>query len=251
MFGPTSTAGLIDEYESRFTTDGGSHFLIARTGDQAWPISERESNEFRDRYRRRMMRARLIRRILLVAFPALLVLGWQLPREPRWFSEAYTLLTAVSLYAAPFLGFLQHKLTSDITKEGVERYLERRITTGHAAAITPTATSLARVVRQTMILAGAILLAVEIVHVIGPRDDLAGHMRVLTGLTVGNESPLARFTGSLTQVLSAAILIGAVLLWLDRRNRPRTEAVNMPPAEKPGVEPGDTDQRDAPESIGE
>ena len=224
MFGPATTAGLIDEYESRFTIANGARFLIARSGDEAWPISEQESTEFRGRYRRRMMRARLIRRFSLVVFPILLVLGWQLPREPRWFIEAYQLVTALALFAAPLLGFLQHKLTSDITKAGIERLLERRITTRHDPAITPAATPLARVVRKALILAGAILLAIEIGHMIGPREELAAHIRVLTGLTAGNESPLARLTGTLAYVLYWTTVIGAVLLWFDRRKRRRAAA---------------------------
>lgn len=235
MFGPATTAGLIDEYESRFTTANGARFLIARAGDNAWPISEQESAEFRDRYRRRMMRARLIRRFSLIVFPLLLVLGWQLPREPRWFIEAYQGLTALALFAAPLLGFLQHKLTSDITKAGIERPLERRITTRHDPAITPAATPLARVVRNTLILAGAILVAIEIGHMIGPREELAAHMRVLTGLTAGNESLLARFTGTLAYMLYWTMLVGAGLLWFDRRKRRRAAAGSGPQADKPSA----------------
>jgi preprotein translocase subunit SecG len=235
MFGPTTTAGLIDEYASRFTSVSGARFLIARAGNEAWPISEEDSIEFRERYRRRMMRARLIRRISLTLFPVLLVLGWQLPREPRWFIEAYQVLTVFALFAAPFFGSLQHKLTSDITREGIERQLERRISTGHEPAITPAATSLARMVRKTLILAGAILMAIEIGHMIGPREEFGGHMRVLTGLTTGNESLLARFTGTLTYMLFWTTLVGSMLLWLDRRKRLRAAAKSRPQAEKPSA----------------
>jgi hypothetical protein len=235
MLGPATTAGLIDEYESRFTTANGARFLIARAGDEAWPISEQESIEFRDRYRRRMMRARLIRRVSLIVFPVLLVLGWLLPREPRWFIEAYQGLTALALFAAPLLGFLQHRLTSDVTRAGVERLLERRITTRHDPAITPSATPLARVVRKTLILVGLILLTIEIGHLIGPREELAAHIRVLAGLTAGNESPLARFTGTLAYMLYWTGLIGAVLLWLDRRKRRRVAARSGPRANTPSV----------------
>jgi hypothetical protein len=239
MFGPATTAGLIDEYESRFTTAAGARFLIARAGGKAWPISEQESIEFRNRYRRRMMRARLMRRLSLIVFPVLLVLGWQLPREPRWLIEAYQLLTAVSLFAAPLLGFLQHKLTSDITRAGIERPLEGRITTGHEPAITPAATPLARVVRKTLIVAGVILAAIEIGHMIGPREELAAHIRVLTGLTAGNESPLARFTGTLAYMLCWTTAIGAVLLWFDRRRRQRAATGSGPRADTSSVrDPG-------------
>jgi hypothetical protein len=229
MLGPATTAGLIDEYESRFTTAYGAHFLIGTGGDESWPISEQESTAFRDRYRRRMLRARLIRRGSLILFPVMLVFGWQLPREPRWFSDAFATLTAITLFAAPFLGFIQHKLTSDLTQEGIERQLERRIAIRDDPAITPSATRLARVVRQMLILVGAILLAIEIGHFIGPRDEFAGHLRVLTGLTVGNESLLARFTGTLSRILYVASLFGAVLLWLDRDKRQR--AGKSPPVE--------------------
>ena len=228
-----TTASLIDEFESRFTTVSGALFLIAPAGDEAWPISERESSAFRDLYRRRMMRARLIRRAALLLFPVLLVLGWQLPREPRWFSDAFAGLTALSLFAGPFFGFLQHKLTSDITKEWIERQLERRISTSDEPAITPAATALARVVRKVLILAGAILLAIEIWHMLGPREEFAGHMRVVFGLTTGSESPVARFTGTLTTMLFWTILIGSALLRLDRRRRLHAAAGNKPKAEKP------------------
>lgn len=241
MFGPTTTAGLIDEFESRFSTVSGARFLIASSGDEAWPISERESIEFRVRYRHRMLRARLIRRAALMLFPVLLVLGWQLPREPRWFIEAYGGLTAITLFVGPYLGFLQHKLTSDITKEGIERQLERRISTSHEPAITPAASPLARAVRKVQILAGAILMGIEIWHLIGPREDFAGHLRVLTGLTAGNESPVARFTGTLTYGLVWTILIGSVLLWLDRRKRQPVAAASRPEAEKAEVDQSDVE----------
>lgn len=232
MFGPTTTAGLIDEYESRFTTDGGARFLIAREGDEAWPISERESTEFRERYRRRMMRARLIRRVALLLFPALLILGWQLPREPRWLTEAFEILIVLALFTGPFFGSLQHQLTSDITQKEIERELERRISTSFEPAITPAEPAFARVVRKALMLAGAILLVMEIGHLFGPREEFAGHIRVLTGLTAGNESELARFTGTLTYWLTWMILIGSLLLWLGRRARLRAAAGSEPLAEK-------------------
>lgn len=241
MFGPTTTAGLIDEFESRFTTVSGARFLIARAGDEAWPISDRESVEFRVRYRCRMLRARLIRRAALMLFPALLVLGWQLPSEPRWFIEAYGALTAISLFAGPFFGFLQHKLTSDFTREGIERQLERRITTSHEPAITPAASPLVRMARKVLILAGAILMGIELWHMIGPREDFAGHLRVLTGLTAGNESLVARFTGTLTYLLIWTILIGSVLLWFDRHKRQRVTAASRPEPEKPDVVQSDAE----------
>lgn len=236
MFGPRSTAGLIDEFESRFTTVSGARFLITRAGDEAWPISERESIEFRELYRRRMMRARLIRRGSLILFPVLLVLGWQLPREPSWFIEAYEVLTVLALFPGLFLGFLQHTLTSDITQAGIERSLERRITTRHDSATTPAATPLARLVRKMLILVGVILLVIEIGQMLLPRDELAGHIRVLTGLTAGNESQLARFTGTLAYLLFWTVLIGSVLLWLDRRQRLRAKAGSGPQADEPSVE---------------
>lgn len=237
MFGPATTAGLIDEYESRFTTANKAHFLIARAGAEAWPISERESIEYRELYRRRMRRARWLRRLSLLLFPVLLVIGWQLPREPRWFLEAYRAVTAISLFAAPLLGFLQHKLTSDITKAAIERRLKHRITTRFEAAVTPAATPLARIARRTMVLAGALLLAIEIGHALGPRAEHAAHMRAFTGLTAGNESLLARFTGTLAYMLYWTLLIGAVLLWFDRRKRRRAAAAAGPqtaPAETAG-----------------
>ncbi|MFM5953688.1 MAG: hypothetical protein ACKOPE_05220 [Novosphingobium sp.] len=241
MFGPTTTAGLIDEFASRFTTVSGARFLIAPNGDEAWPISERESVEFLELYRRRMMRARLIRRAAILLFPVLLILGWQLPGEPRWLRDAHDVLISITLFAGPFIGFLQHKLTSDITKEGIERQLERRITTSDEPSVTPTATPLARAVRKTLILAGAVLMAIEIWHMIGPREEFAGHMRVLTGLTAGNESALAHFTGRLTYLLVWTILIGSVLLWLDRRKRLRSATVIRPPVEKPAAKQSDVE----------
>ncbi|MFM5923329.1 MAG: hypothetical protein ACKOPG_03990 [Novosphingobium sp.] len=242
MFGPTTTAGLIEEFASRFTTVSGARFLIAPDGKEAWPITERESVEFLELYRRRMMRARLIRRASLLLFPALLILGWQLPGAPRWFRDAYTVLTVLALYAGPFCGFLQHRLTSDITKEGIERQLKRRFSVSDEQSITPAATPLARVVRKTLILAGVILMAIEVWHMIGPREEFAGHLRVLAGLTAGNESPVAHFTGTLTYILFWTILIGSVLLWIDRRKRLRATIVSPPKAEKPGADQSDAEQ---------
>ncbi len=221
MLRPITTAGLIDEFESRFTTASGAHFLIARAGDEAWPISEQESLAFRERYRQRMQRARLIRRASLMLFPALLVFGWQLPHEPQWLIESFDALTSLALFVGPIVGFSQHTITSDVTMASIERQLERRITTRHEPAITPVATPLARMVRKVLILAGAVLLPIEIGHLIGPREELAGHLRVLTGLAAGNESQLARFTGTLAYLLYWTVLISAALLWADRHKRQR------------------------------
>lgn len=69
-----------------------------------------------------------------------------------------------------------------------------------------------------------------------PREELAGHIRVLTGLTAGNESQLARFTGALAYLLFWTILIGSVLLWLDRRRRLHAKAGSEPQADEPSVE---------------
>ena len=50
-------------------------------------------------------------------------------------------------------------------------------TTRLEPAVTPVATPLARVVKKTLILAGAIGLAIGIGHMIGPREEQAAHLR--------------------------------------------------------------------------
>jgi hypothetical protein len=251
MLRPITTAGLIDEFESRFTTASGAHFLIARAGDEAWPISEQESLAFRERYRSRMLRARFLRRASLMLFPALLVLGWQLPREPEWLIELFEALTSLALFVGPIFGFSQHSITSDITKASIERQLERRITTRHDPAITPTATPLARMVRKMLILVGVVLSLIEVGHLIGPREELGGHIRVLTGLTAGNESQLARFTGTLAFLLYWTVLIGSTLLWVDRRKRQRAATASWLQVDKTSINQCDAEDSESTTEIRE
>ena len=78
--------------------------------------------------------------------------------------------------------------------------------------------------KRTLIIAGAIELAIEVAHALGPRAEHAAHLRVLTGLTAGNESLLAHFTGNLSFMLQLTLLIGAGLLWMERRKRAQAAA---------------------------
>jgi hypothetical protein len=224
MFGPGTTGAAIDAFASRFTSAHGAHFLIAANGKEAYPISEAESLAFRALYRRRMRRARLIRRAALLGVIPLMILNANLmPQERGWLRDAQELAQLLILFGLPLIGLVQHPITSDLTKIGIERPLKRRMTTRFAAAITPVATPLGAFARKVLITGFAIEAAIYLFHAFGPRDELAAHMRVLYGLQSGNEGMTARLTGSLSWVVQLAIFGGIILLIVDRRRKRAAE----------------------------
>ncbi|HYI47894.1 MAG TPA: hypothetical protein VEX35_05455 [Allosphingosinicella sp.] len=220
MFGPTGTARKIDDFESRFPIVNGAHFMIAANGKEAWPVSAAEAADFRALYRRRMKRARWIRRGALLAIVPLLVLMAQLVDEPPGrMGPGWQIAYALVLLALPLFALLQHPLTSDLTKAGVERRLRHRITTRHPPALVPALTPLARFARA--LLAGVVVaeIGLMLLQALLGRDALAAHMRVLTGMVAGNEDWLAQATGTIGRLLPLALLLGLLLLRVDRKRR--------------------------------
>lgn len=220
MFGPGTTGAAIDAFESRFTSAAGAHFMIAANGKEAYPIGEAESLAFRALYRRRMRRARWIRRgSFLAVIPLLMLLSAVSDDVPSWALPALRSASALIFLGLPLLGLIQHPIVSDLTKTAIERRLKHRITTRHPPAVTPVATPLGRFAKRLLIAAFAIEAAILLFHAIGGRDELAAHMRVLYGLTSGNEGLAARLTGNLSWVVQFALLTGFLLLMLDRRRK--------------------------------
>lgn len=234
MFGPGTTGGAIDAFESRFTSTAVGHFMIAANGREAYPISEAESLAFRALYRRRMRRARWIRwASLLGVIPVMMLLGALFDNAPDWAEPALKAAPALVLFLLPLFGFLQHPITSDLTKVAIERPLKRRITTRYAPAVTPVATPLGRFAKRLLITAFAIEGAILLFHAFAGYDEVAAHLRVLTGLQSGNEGWAARLTGNLAWVGHLAILAGAALLMLDRRNKRAAERAKAAEAAAP------------------
>lgn len=224
MFGPGTTGAAIDAFESRFTSTAVGHFMIAANGREAYPISEAESLAFRALYRRRMRRARLIRRASLFGFiPLLILINTWSDSAPDWARQALQWVHALVLLGLPIFGLAQHSITSRYTQAAIERPLKRRITTRHVPAVTPVATPLGAFAKRLLITAFAIEIGLAVAHALGPRDEYAAHMRVLYGLPVGNESWLAWFTGSLAWWAQLAIFAGVGLLMLDRRGKRAAE----------------------------
>lgn len=224
MFGPGTTGAAIDAFESRFTSTGVGHFMIAANGSEAYPISEAESLAFRALYRRRMLRARWIRRAALLAFiPLLILINTWSDEFPRSLRPILQWAHALTLLGLPLFGLAQHPITSALTKAGIERPLKRRITTRFEPAVTPVATPLGAFAKRVLITAFAIEIVLAVAHALGPRAEYAAHMRVLYGLPIGNESLLAWFTGSLAWWGQLAIFAGVGLLMLDRRNKRAAE----------------------------
>jgi hypothetical protein len=224
MFGPGTTGAAIDAFESRFTSAGGAHFMIAANGKYAYPISEAESLAFRARYRASINRARWIRRGALIAFiPLTVAIGTFMPDGPRWLRDIFQTAELLTLFGLPLFGLAQHPIIGDLTKMAIERPLKRRITTRFAAAVTPVTTRLGAFARKLLITAFAIEIAIMLYHGFGPREDYAAYMRSLYGLQSGNEDWAARFTGSLSRVVQLCLVAGAVLLMVDRRNKRAAE----------------------------
>jgi len=224
MFGPGTTAAAIDAFESRFTSVGGAHFLIAANGREAYPLGEAESLALRERYRRRMGWARWIRRAALFGFiPLTIMIATLTPHDPRWLREAFQTAELLALFGLPLFGLAQHPIVSDLTKLAIERPLKRRITTRYAPAVTPAVTRLGAFAKKLLITAFAMEVAIMLYHSFGPREELAAYLRMLYGLPSGNEGWAARFAGSLSRILQYVLVTGALLLMLDRRNR-RIEA---------------------------
>jgi hypothetical protein len=84
-----------------------------------------------------------------------------------------------------------------------------------------------------LITAFAIEIAILLYHGLGPREELAQHLQVLYGLQSGNEGWAARLSGSLAWAGQLAILAGALLLMLDRRNKRAAERAKAKEAAAP------------------
>jgi hypothetical protein len=220
MFGPTTTAGKIDAFETRFTRVHGGHFLIAPDGREAWPVSAAEAGEYKALYRRRMLWARWLRRGLLLG-PLLLILLTMISFPVP--DSLAAILLPLYLLALP-IGLILHPVISDLTRRRIERGLEHRITTRLPAAITPALTPLGRFGKQLLL--GCVALEIGIIgfRLLLSREGLAEHLRVMYGHPNGHEGVLAQVTGNLAWGLQYAALLAIVLLFVDRRARRRAAA---------------------------
>jgi hypothetical protein len=218
-----TTAAAIDAFESRLTITNGGHFLVAEKGGQAWPISADESDEFRALYRRRMVRARWIRRLAIFGFIPLLYFGsWIAGLAPDSWQPAFRNIGPFILLV-PFAGLIQHMATSDLTNRSIERRMKRRMTLD-PASVTPAPTPLGRLANRlfSFVMLGEI--AMIALHFFLDRGELAQHMRVLMAQTAGNESHLAWATGTIGRILPVAGLAAIVVAMIDRgRKRATTE----------------------------
>lgn len=225
MLGAPTTGVAIEAFESRFTWANGAPFLIAAGGGEAYPIGEAEGIAWRELYRRRMVRARWIRRLaLLGTIPFLMLLGALLPKPSEEWRPFVQQLSGLVLLAVPLLGLIQHPLTSFLTLRAIERPLARRITTRTEQAVRRNRTPLGRLAIGLIIGAVAIHAVLGIVHALVPTAEYAAHMRVLYGLRAGNESWTALVTGNLSKYSFLALLIGLLLMSVDRRKRREAEA---------------------------
>ena len=219
MLLPGTTAGKIDEFGTRFTIVNGAHFLIAGNGKEAWPISAAEAEAFKALHRRRMIIARWIRRLVILTPILILFLGPLLDLPRNEFVKGIGTATAVLLVIGIPLGILQHTVTSDVTAFGIEHRLKGRLTTRLREAITPQLTAAGWWGRRLIFAFVSLELGMMALHVIFGRDALAQHMRIMYRLGDGNEDWLARLTGNLAWVLQFALILGIVLVMVDRRIR--------------------------------
>ena len=220
MFGPTTTAGKIDEYGTRFTIVNGAHFLISGKGKEAWPISAAEEAEFRAHYRRQMVRARWLRRGLILTPILIIILNafFPLPRT-EFVRSTVGVGTALLLVFGIPLGFLLHNIISDVTRIGIERRLQHRLTSRLREAITPKLTPFGRFGRRLLFACVALEIGMMVLHAVIGREALAQHMRILSRMGNGQEEMLARLTGNLAWVLQFAMVLAILLLIVDRRGR--------------------------------
>lgn len=224
MLGYGFTNEALSRFESRLTIVNGAHFFIAANRREAYPISAAEAVAFRDLYRRRMERARWIRRLgLFLIIPVAILLINLAPREPRWLGGAFITVALVILFLGPQYTVFQHPITSWLTRNSIERQLQRRLTTRLAAAVKPRFSPLGRFAGTLLIAALAIEIGSVVIHAVGGQEALAEHMRVLTGLTDGHEGWLARVTGNLSWFGYIAIAVAFVLLIVDRRRKRAAE----------------------------
>jgi hypothetical protein len=218
MFGPTTTAGKIDNYESRFTVVNGAHFLIAPNRKEAWPIRAAEAGEYKALYRRRMEWARWLRRGMILAPILILILNATIPfPKTEFVRSTLGLGTALLLVFGIPLSFLLHTIISDLARVGIERQLKRRMTTRMPDAIRPALTPLGRFARRLLFTCVALEFGMAVLHRALGMDSLAEHMRVMTGLRDGQEGLLAQMTGYLTWGVHFGMILAFLLLVIDRR----------------------------------
>jgi hypothetical protein len=224
MFGYGFTDEALSKFESRLTIVNGAHFFIAANRREAYPISAAEAVTFRDLYRRRMERARWIRRLSLILFiPLMLLIVNLAPKEPRWLQGVFATLAILVFLILPQFGVLQHPITSWLTRNSIERQLQRRMTTRLPAALKPRFSALGRFARTLLLCALAAEIGSLVLHMLGGPEEFGAHMRVFTGLTDGEEGWLAQVTGRLSWLCYAAILLAFVLLMVDRRAKRAAE----------------------------
>jgi len=220
FLGPTTTAGKIDEYETRFTIVNGAHFLIAGNGKEAWPVSAAEADAFKARYRGRMILARWLRRGIILT-PILIVLLniFLFVDASLAFKKVLGTIAAIAFAFGIPLSFLMHTLVSDLTRRDIERGLQRRLTTRLPEAVTPQLSTAGWVGRRLLWAFAALEIGMAGLHLLLGRDALAEHMRIMHQMGNGREGWLALLTGNLAWVLQFVLIIGIILLLIDRRAR--------------------------------
>lgn len=223
MLGFGTTAGKIDDFEARFTNVNGAHFLIARDGKQAWPITAMEAEAFKARYRHRMIRARWIRRIT-VATPVLLILfgnaAWIPPPVRAVFGAAAVTLILCALC----FGIQQHVIVSFVTKAGIEHELRNRVATGMRAAVTPNLTPLGRFGRRLLFTCIALEISLGLLHLLLGPTIFAGWLGATTWLGRENVEWFFLLTLPLSLIARGLMLVAALLLIVDRSARRRAAA---------------------------
>lgn len=218
MLGHGTTAGKIDDFETRFTVVNGAHFLIAGNGREAWPITAAEAREFRALYRRRMIWARWLRRIT-VGGPILLILLANLFPWPKPLLAAMGFVATILILAALAFAIQLHPLASYLTKLEIERGLKRRIATSMPAAIRPAMTPLGRVARRLLFLFVALEIGLGLLHLLLGPTIFAEFLGLNDGGDQRHLAWLIRVTPGLSSLIHAGLLIAILLLALDRRSR--------------------------------
>jgi hypothetical protein len=219
MLGFGTTAGKIDDFETRFTVVNGAHFLIAGNGAEAWPISAAEATEFKALYRGRMIRARWLRRLTVLGPILLILLGNMSWGWPKPVLAAMGTAAALLILAALTFGIQYHPLISYVTKVEIERRLKRRIATNMPAALTPSMTPLGRFARRLLFVCVALEIGLGLLHLLVGPTIFAEFLSLNDGSGYAHLAWLIWLTPGLSSLIHAGLLVAILLLVLDRWSR--------------------------------
>jgi hypothetical protein len=233
MLGFGTTAGKIDDFEARFTMVNGAHFLIARDGKQAWPITATEAETFKARYRGRMMWARWIRRIT-IGVPILLILFGNATWLPQPVRAAFGVIATVLILCALTFGIQQHIVVSFVTKLEIERALRHRIATGMRAAITPSLTPLGRLGRRLLFAGIAMEVGLGLLHLLLGPTIFAEWLGITAWLGETNVHRFLLQTLAIGWIARALLLLAILMLIVDRWIRRKTPETRAAAIETPG-----------------